>query len=103
MTEKVISLLIELVFAVIGLLVTGYLIPFLKEKQLYKTVKSCVEAAEKLSENKKIDKKEYVIDLLESKGITVDSTVEAIIEAAVLELDLLISGIKSTEGSYGGI
>ena len=56
-----------------------------------------MEAAEKLSEHKSIDKKEYVKKILSAMGIRLSETVEAIIEGCVLELDLLISNVRDPE------
>lgn len=51
-----------------------------------------VQAAEKWSKTHNIDKKTYVIKQLESKGIKVNSIVEALIESAVQELDIALAG-----------
>lgn len=95
----IITNLLHLVLAVAGAAVTGLLvpwvvktvIPWLKEKRLYGIVKKFVEAAEKSAEAGKIDKatkKEFVERLLEAKGIEITPEVDAIIEAAVEELDI---------------
>ena len=42
----------------------------------------------------KADKKQWVIELLEKNGVTVDSKTEAFIEAAVKQLDLVIDTVK---------
>lgn len=49
-----------------------------------------VDAAEKWAENNNIDKKEWVISQLEGKGIDVNEYVDALIEAAVKELDIAL-------------
>lgn len=72
------------------------IIPWLKDKQIYSTVKKFVQAAEKLGDVGTIDKAEkkaYVISLLESKGIKVTREIEALIESAVLELDKAVVDI----------
>ena len=59
-------------------------------------IKNFVQAVEKMAETgiiAKESKKEKVIELLEEKGIVVDATVEALIESAVKELDLISSTI----------
>lgn len=71
--------------------IAGTVVPWLKEKRLYGIVKHFVEAAEKLSENNTINKKEYVVHLLESKGIEITDEVEAYIESAVINLDRTVS------------
>lgn len=71
-------------------------IPWLKEKHLYDTVKKFVQAAEKLGDVGTIpkgDKKAYVVRLLEGKGIIVTPEVEALIESAVKELDNAVGEI----------
>ncbi len=85
------SLIVKLVIAGATALITYYVIPYLKEKKLYDTVSKLVKAAEKLAQSEQIDKnkkKDYVIDLLTSKGIEVTPLINAMIEAAVTELDL---------------
>ena len=65
-------------------------IPWLKEKHLYDTVKKFVQAAEKLGDVgtiPKANKKAHVIRLLENKGIKVTPEIKALIESAGLELD----------------
>ena len=71
-------------------------IPWLKEKHLYDTVKKFVQAAEKLGDVGTIPKdrkKAYVIQLLEGKGIVVTSEIDALIESAVKELDNAVGEI----------
>ncbi len=95
-TEK----LLETVIAVISIIVSYYIIPiiksnlviWLKDKHIYDTVKKFVQAAEKLAESgtiEKVDKKDYVINLLKEQGIKIDTKVEAFIESAVEEIDLI--------------
>ena len=94
--------LLEIIITIISLVIARYvipcikndLVPWLKEKRLYNIVKSFVQAAEKLAESGAItkgSKKAKVIELLESKGITVNATVDAFIESCVKELDLVTS------------
>ncbi|MBQ7011930.1 MAG: hypothetical protein IJN63_09520 [Clostridia bacterium] len=88
MMEQVLSLLAELAVGAVALVVAYYLVPWLKEKRLYSIVKKAVEAAEKLSEREKLDKKEYVRRILASAGVHLCDAVDAVIEGCVLELDL---------------
>lgn len=103
---------LDIVIATISIVVSVYLIPIIKndlkpwleEKRIYNLVKKFVEAAEKLAESgaiEKVDKKSKVVELLESKGITVDAEVDAFIESAVKQLDIIsstvIEEIKKTE------
>ena len=92
--------ILEIVATIISLIVARYvvpyvktdLIPWLKERHLYNTIKNFVQAVEKLAESgvlEKTYKKQKVVELLENKGIIVDETVEAFIESAVKELDMV--------------
>ncbi len=97
------GLIVKLVFAAIGLLITYYLVPWLKEKKLYSTVTKLVRGAEKLAGSMQIgkgEKKSYVIDQLKNLGIKITPFVEALIEAAVTELDLakIAAKEKTCEG-----
>lgn len=103
--DSILPNILEIIITIISLVVARYvvpcikndLVPFIKEKHLYNTVKKFVRAAEKLAESEiiaKVDKKAKVIELLESKGIAVDAAVEAFIESAVKELDLIASTIR---------
>lgn len=96
--------ILEIILTIISLIISYYvipcikkdLIPWLKEKRIYAVIKNFVQAVEKMAETgviNKADKKEKVIELLKSKGIPVDSTVETFIESCVKELDMLASVI----------
>lgn len=67
-------------------------IPWLKEKRLYSIVGTFVKAAEKMAEagTLTIPKNDYVVKMLEAKGITVTQEVRAMIEARVIELDIAV-------------
>lgn len=68
-------------------------IPWLKEKRLYSMCCQFVRAAEKLADTGAIareEKKSYVIELLVKKGIAITPDVNAMIESAVLEMDIAI-------------
>ena len=91
----------EIIATVITLLVTYYVVPFikndaipwLKEKRIYEIIKQLVQAAEKMAESgviAKVDKKDTVIKLLTDKGIVVTDEISALIESAVKELDIVI-------------
>ena len=93
---------LDIVIAVISIVVSVYLLPLIKnelkpwleEKRIYNLVKKFVEAAEKLAESgiiEKVDKKAKVIELLESKGITINAEIDAFIESAVKQLDIITS------------
>lgn len=86
-----IEVIVKIVFIVLSTVVTLYVVPWLKEKRLYDTVQKMVDAAEKWAETNDIDKKAWVVSQLESKGIKVSPYVDALIEAAVKELDIALS------------
>ena len=96
--------ILEIILTIISLIVSYYvipcikrdLIPWLKEKHMYSIVKNLVQAVEKMAETGAIDKttkKIKVLELLQSQGITTDSTIETLIESCVKELDMLASAV----------
>lgn len=102
---EIIGAIISTIFASVVLpWVVNTLIPWLKDKRLFGTVCQCVKAAEKLAESGSIDKaqkKEYVVALLESIGVEITDGVDAMIEAAVIDLDIAIKGgIEIIEGVF---
>ena len=96
--------ILKIILTIVSLIISCYVIPYIKndlipwlqEKRLYNIVKNFVQAAEKLAESGAIDKKdknEKVVEFLQSKGIVVDSTVKALIESCVKELDMVTSTV----------
>lgn len=89
--------IIEAVAALIGVIITCVLIPFIKskttaeqQKEINAWVKIAVSAAEQLykGQGRGKEKKQYVINWLKERGITVDeAALDALIEAAVHELN----------------
>ncbi len=111
MEEQIINIItsnmLEIIAAIISILVSYYvipmiktdLVPFLKEKRLYALIKNLVEGAEKMAESgmiEKKDKKATVIKWLEEKGVEITPAVDAFIEAAVKELDLVTDSVVDT-------
>lgn len=90
-----IDTIVRIVFLVLGTVVTMYVVPWLKERGLYDIVKKMVQGAEKWAETYDIDKKEWVIERLEARGIEVNDYVEALIESACEELDIAWAGVSS--------
>lgn len=86
--DYIISTLIGAAILIITAAVTAYVVPWLKEKHLLGTVKTLVEAAEKLAENQPLDKKAWVVAQLENLGVKVTPFVDAAIESAVQQLDI---------------
>lgn len=87
--ENIINYAVKFVFAVLSVLITVYLVPWLKQKRVLGIIKTAVEAAEKLSENTEINKKDYVLEILQRAGVKVTPVEDAMIEACVKELDLV--------------
>lgn len=96
--------ILEIILAVISIIISYYiipaikedLIPWLKEKRVYGTVKKFVQAAEKMANSgiiPKCDKKKEVVALLYESGIEVDEKIEAFIESACEELDIVTNTI----------
>lgn len=85
MNNELIDLIVKVVFAVASVLITGYLIPWLKNRlsaekyaELLVFIEKCVEAAEKIYTTEEWKaKKEYVLEMAENKldslGIDVSS------------------------------
>lgn len=107
MNSVLLNNIFEIIITIISLIVSYYvipcikndLVPWLKEKHLYSTVKKFVQAVEKLAESgaiEKDEKKEMVIELLEMKGIKVNSIIDAFIESCVKELDIISSTVYET-------
>lgn len=101
------SSVLKIVISLIGILVTAVVVPwlnntvvpYLKEKRVYNIICKFVKAAEKLGESgaiSKSTKKDYVVDLLTSKGIEVTGEIDALIESAVEELDLAVADSWAT-------
>lgn len=98
MWEEVASAALKLVLTIASALVSIVLIPYLKnvvvpwlqEKHIYDLCVKFVRAAEKMSDSNYIskeDKKKFVIEMLEARGVKVTATVDAFIESAVGNLD----------------
>ena len=108
MTKEIVDILTEnlldIVIAVISIIISYHvipaiknnLIPFLKEKRLLNIVKGFVKGVEKMAESgiiEKCNKKEKVIELLKSKDIAITPEVDALIEASVKELDIIVDTV----------
>lgn len=92
--EQVIKLIFSILAMLFSAVVLPWLIntalPWLKEKRLFTTIFRYVEAAEKQAHAgiiPKEEKKYFVKGLLEKKGIEVTAEIDALIDAAVTELD----------------
>ena len=97
--------IIEAVAALIGVVITCILVPFIRskttaeqQKEINAWVKIAVSAAEQIfkGRGRGEEKKQYVIAWLKERGFTVDENeLDALIEAAVYELN---QGIIPIEG-----
>ncbi len=92
--DYIISIIVGTAILAIAAAFTAYVIPWLKDKRLLGTVKTLVEAAEKLAENQPIDKKAWVVAQLTNIGIKVTPFVEAAIESAVKQLDIAMGVVE---------
>lgn len=92
--------IINAVIALIGALIGAFLIPWIRSKttaeqrsDLLAWVKIAVAAAEQIyiGVGRGEEKKQYVLDFLEAKGMTIDEeSVDAAIEAAVQQLNATV-------------
>lgn len=97
MQEQLGSQILSVIISVLGLLLTYYIVPYLKNKtgtekmnHMILWVKAAVAAAEMIYPDIKSGekKKEYVMEFLKSKGVTItDQELDALIEAVVYELN----------------
>lgn len=87
--------ILNILFALVVVVLTRYLIPYLKAKleesgqeSLVQLIEELVQAAEQIFNGAKKgeEKKAYVVKSLEDRNIVVDSKVDAQIESAVYRL-----------------
>lgn len=106
-----ITTVIEAVLALIGALITAFLIPWIKNKtsaeklkQIELWVTVAVEAAEQIytGSGKGAQKKAYVLEFLNSKGFDLDwEEIDMMIESAVFNLPAYFA-VAETEADSGG-
>lgn len=106
-----ITTVIEAVLALIGALITAFLIPWIKSKtsaekleQIELWVTVAVEAAEQIytGSGKGAQKKAYVLEFLNSKGFDLDwEEIDMMIESAVFNLPAYFA-VAEAEGDSGG-
>ncbi|WP_425447641.1 phage holin, LLH family [Dethiothermospora halolimnae] len=78
------------VFTIVGAIFTYALVPYLKEKRVYKWVVKAVYAAEQIFRGTNLGekKKRYVLNFLKDNGINIsESQLNILIEAAVRQLN----------------
>ena len=82
-----IELIIKFIVPLLCTILTVYIIPILKKKNLYAYVKIAVEAAEQIFEHgKNTEKFQYVKNWIQKKFKITDEDLKNIIESAVYEL-----------------
>lgn len=96
--------ILELALVAIGLVITRFLVPYLKEKytaekvkNVYDIIVKAVQAAEKIYQEhgQGLLKKEYVVDYIKKIGITLsEDDLNVLIESAVKTLDMVDAEIK---------
>lgn len=88
--------ILSIVFALVIVVISRYLIPYLKtrlekedQEQLVELIEALVQAAEQIYNGVKQgeQKKEYVVKALAANGVEVTESVNAMIESAVYSLD----------------
>lgn len=85
---SIIDIIIQFIIPALGAIVTYYIVPLLKEKNLYRYVTIGVYAAEQLyGEGKGTEKFEYVKNWIKDKFKVTDDDLKNIIEAVVLEMN----------------
>ena len=81
-----VTFITEIIIPVVSLLVSTYLIPWLKEKRVYDYAVTAVKAAEQLGKTLDTDKFTYAKTLIQKKFKLSDDDVKRLIEAAVFEI-----------------
>lgn len=96
MENEILNDVIYVVMALAVVVVTRYLVPYLKarltaanQEGLIQLIENLVQAAEQLftAEKSGEQKKEYVVNVLSEKGVLITESVNAMIESAVYSLD----------------
>ena len=84
-----INFIIEIIIPVVSLLVSTYLIPWLKEKRIFDFAVSIVKAAEQVFNETGMgeEKFNYAYGMLKKKFKLSDEDIERLIEAAVFEIN----------------
>lgn len=88
--------IVEAVFALLAVVISAVVIPYIKQRttaaqqaEINAWVRIAVNAAEQIyaGAGRGAEKKQYVIEWLNSHGITIDSNkIDALVEAAVYEM-----------------
>ena len=91
MTSTILSIILKAVISITVVLVTGYFIPWLKEKRLYEYVMIAVQAAEQMIKESGAGKEKYALveEWLIDKFHISANEAKSLIESAVYEMNLL--------------
>lgn len=96
MENELLNNIVYVVLALAVVVVTRYLVPYLKarltaaeQEGLIQLIENLVQAAEQIFSGEKMgeQKKEYVVNALSEKGVLITESVNAMIESAVYSLD----------------
>lgn len=96
MDNEIMNNVIYIVMSLAIVIVTRYLVPYLKarlsavnQEELIQLIENLVQAAEQLftAEKSGEQKKAYVVDALAKDGVEITESVNAMIESAVYSLD----------------
>ena len=96
MSNELLNNALYIVMSLAIVIVTRYLVPYLKAKLsaaeqegLIQLIENLVQAAEQIFSGEKMgeQKKEYVVNALSEKGVLITESVNAMIESAVYSLD----------------
>ena len=88
MDFNITDLIIRIIIPLLGAIITYYIVPLLKEKNLYNQVEIAVKAAEQIfGANTGEQKFEYVKNWIKDKFKITDEELKVIIEAAVYEMN----------------
>ena len=84
-----IDVIIKLVISFICIAITVYVVPYLKEKNLYSAVKTAVQAAEQLYKESGMGRKKYayVYECIKSIHDIEETELTTLIESAVYEIN----------------
>ncbi len=91
MTSTILSFILKAVISIAVVVITSYVIPWLKEKRLYEYVMIAVQAAEQMIRESGAGAKKYelVEEWLTSKFHISAEEAKSLIESAVYEMNLL--------------
>ena len=89
--SAILTIILKAVISIVAILITGYLVPYLKEKKIYDYVVISVQAAEQMikGSGSGVEKYALVEGWLIEKFKLSSEDAKALIESAVYELNLM--------------